>query len=216
MSRSRVAQIARLSPGPTVGRDRIRIYRFERPSKPVVWACRTRPADATGRRAIVKYGAREWLHILGMSVPPSDRIFARRELGIVTHLEGSAAAGNSLGGHGRDAGAGEGGLLGAEGDGRLDGGHVHGDGSHCALVGAMDTDASVRVRRAVMALAGGPASLIFSAISQEKPEKWLFGSRAIAYPMTRPIRVTKRVRNGAWRARLFIRESVHREPGGIC
>jgi hypothetical protein len=37
------------------------------------------------------------------------------------------------------------------------------------LVGAMDTDASVRVRRAVMALAGGPASLIFSAISQEKP-----------------------------------------------
>jgi len=107
-----------------------------------------------------------------MSVPPSDRIFARRELGIVTHLEGSAAAGNSLGGHGRDAGAGEGGLLGAEGDGRLDGGHVHGDGSHCALVGAMDTDASVRVRRAVMALAGGPSSLIFSAISQEKPEKW--------------------------------------------
>jgi hypothetical protein len=39
------------------------------------------------------------------------------------------------------------------------------------LVGAMDTDASVRVRRAVMALAGGPASLIFSAISQRKSRR---------------------------------------------
>lgn len=150
----------------TVRRNRIRIYRFDEPSKTRGRAIRGCRNGRPGRGPGDDYAIRTWLHIHATRVPPLDRIFACRGLGIVTHLEGSAAAGNSLGGHGRNAGAGEGGLLGAEGDGRLDGGHVHGDGSHCALVGAMDTDASVRVRRAVM-VARRASVLLFFPIGAE-------------------------------------------------